>query len=94
MYEDNLYFQKITAKNRSNDALYLTLEMLHIMFIFQSAVWIRHANQLQPSNLPETKSDFPLDIILNTFELPPQSSQVIPRDKPRRPKHSAPRESQ
>ena len=53
----------------------------------ESTVWVRHANQLRSSHLPETRSDFtlPLDILLDTFELPPQRSQDIPKDNPKTP---------
>ena len=46
-------------------------------------VWVRHANQLQSSHLLEIKSNFTLvlDILLQTFKLPPQCSQDILKDK-------------
>ena len=51
----------------------------------ESSVSVRHTNQLQSSYLLETKSNFtsPLDILLDTFELPPQNSRDIPKDNPK-----------
>ena len=82
-----LYLLKTTTtakKNRCKDAFNAVL-----------GIWCRYrvnsldsfANQLRSSHLPETKLNFTslLYILLDTFELPPQCSQDIPKDNPRTP---------
>ncbi|KAF6773883.1 hypothetical protein AHF37_07289 [Paragonimus kellicotti] len=60
----------------------------------QSSIWVRHANQLRPSFQPVTVPSsrvIPLDILLDTFELPQDVSAAAPNPEAHPPSICTPR---
>lgn len=70
--------QAILVKDYRNDPRthYTSFWECYNCVYIQGSTWVRHANQLRQSKLPETKSNSTITL-LNTFEMPQQRPQEM-----------------